>query len=519
MLLPDHDRPDHGESGSGPSDQARFLEAILSHSTDMIVVSDQVGIVRWASQSVTATLGYPAADLIGRNVLEFVHPQEAARTADSLMTTTQHKGVAEPVEVRFKTVGGEWLVCEVVGSNRLDHPDIRGMVWNGRDVTQRLAIQREFRNLFEKNPIATFLSRSDAPGVIANDAFVELTGYSREELLSIDPTKLLAEPDRYLKTQRRVMARQDHGNTLRGDAFFLRKDGTRFIAAVSASTTRDRSGRRAFITTVHDVTEWREAVQQNADSEARIATAEAERSRAELEARLEQAMRLESVGRLAAGLAHDFNNLVGVIQNYALVLGRNPGLDDVAKSDVQAIVTAAESAARLANSLLQFGSVSQEPARRIDLREVVTDLLPLLNSTLLPTQSLVTTMSDQPLQLEMNRGQAEQLVMNLVLNARDASRNDGIIELDLQLDVSSYRGPGGGAVVSLGIHDYGSGMTDDVRKRAFDPFFTTKPTGMGTGLGLAVVHGIVKNCSGDITLESKPGRGTTVCVRIPTAVG
>ena len=204
-----------------------------------------------------------------------------------------------------------------------------------------------------------------------------------------------------------------------------------------------------------------------------------ERRRREEE--LTAAQRLESIGQLAGGVAHDFNNLLGIIQGYAELLELE--VPESSQPDVQEIRRAAERAADLTRQLLLFGRRETPEAGVVDANDVVAVV-------------------------RMPPGQLEQILVNLVVNARDAMTGGGRLTVSTEVD---------GQRVSLRVTDTGTGMSDDVAARAFDPFFTTKEQGRGTGLGLATVYGIVQGAGGRVWIETVPGYGTTVEIDLPLA--
>ena len=235
----------------------------------------------------------------------------------------------------------------------------------------------------------------------------------------------------------------------------------------------------------------------------------AERERAELEARLHQTQRLETVGQLAGGVAHDFNNLLSVIQGYADYVDGEVADRPGAVAGIAEIRRAADRAASLTRQLLTFGRRDVAHPERVDLRSVVRDVRGLLGRTLDEQVELRLELPDEPACVEIDVHQFEQVLLNLSVNARDAMPDGGRLTLALR-----RRDDG---CVELTAADSGTGMTDEVRARAFDPFFTTKPSGQGTGLGLATVYGIVSQAGGEVRLESEPGKGTRVVVELPGA--
>ena len=160
--------------GTAPFVDFSYLAALLDESVGMVVVTDAQGEVRWANALVAVFTGVALAELMGRNILEFVHPDEVERLGESMQTTASRLGSADPIEARVRAASGVWTTCEVIANNRLDDDIVRGVVWHARDVTARLALQRRFRRLFENNPLPSALVRAGAIGVFGNEAFAEL---------------------------------------------------------------------------------------------------------------------------------------------------------------------------------------------------------------------------------------------------------------------------------------------------------------------------------------------------------
>jgi PAS domain S-box-containing protein len=249
-----------------------------------------------------------------------------------------------------------------------------------------------------------------------------------------------------------------------------------------------------------------------------------ERKEAQAEARalarqLQAVQRLDSLGRLAGGVAHDFNNLLSAILNYVqfareavveLTVPREerPRVAAIV-SDLDQIGRAGERAAGLTRQLLVFGRRDTTRPSVLDLNVAVRDVESLLRRTLGEHIDLRTELTDRPLPVRIDPAQLEQIVVNLAINARDAMPDGGTLTIDTVAD--------GGSEVRLRVSDTGVGMDADVRERAFEPFFTTKPKGSGTGLGLATAYGVITRAGGEISLDSEPGRGTSVEIVLPAA--
>jgi signal transduction histidine kinase len=250
----------------------------------------------------------------------------------------------------------------------------------------------------------------------------------------------------------------------------------------------------------------------------------AQRQRQELEARLQRAQRLESVGQLAGGVAHDFNNMLAAILNYTAILRDDLEPAAPAQEDLAEIEGAARRGARLVQQLLLFSQGKLTTPEVVDLNGVVRRLDRLLQRTLGEQVRLEYELDPALQPVEADVTNVEQVLVNLVVNARDALGADGgtvtVRTTNDELapaaatDLDAVAGP----YVRLSVSDDGCGMDARTRERALEPFFTTKPVGEGTGLGLATVHGIVSQAGGCLDLDSAPGDGTTVIVRLPPAI-
>ena len=249
----------------------------------------------------------------------------------------------------------------------------------------------------------------------------------------------------------------------------------------------------------------------------------AEHDRQTLQEASQQAQRLQSLGQLAGGIAHDFNNLLAVISNYAAFVAEethdNPGV----QADVERIRNAARGAAGLISQLLTFARRDTLQPQILDLNTVVTDVQNLLLRSLGEHVELLVLAGEDLPAVEADRGQLEQVIVNLAINARDAMPDGGTLviqtrQVDLHTGQPHLRPPPrAGPHLELSVSDTGTGMTPEVAARMFDPFFTTKPTGRGTGLGLATVYGIVADAGGSLNVYSEPGIGTTIRIYLPKA--
>jgi nitrogen-specific signal transduction histidine kinase len=234
-----------------------------------------------------------------------------------------------------------------------------------------------------------------------------------------------------------------------------------------------------------------------------------------------QAQKMEAVGKLAGGIAHDFNNLLTAIKGYTDLLLRRFNDGDPSHGDLMEIKKASEQAARLTRQLLAFSRKQVLQPRVINLNEVIVKMQEMLQRLIGEHIELVAKLQDELHPVKADPGQIEQVILNLVVNARDAMSDGGTLTLET-FDIEVGQNPSGrklavnaGDYVALSVCDTGSGMDGETRRRLFEPFFTTKDTGKGTGLGLATVYGIIRQSNGTILVDSEPGQGTTFTIYLP----
>jgi PAS domain S-box-containing protein len=349
-----------------------------------------------------------------------------------------------------------------------------------------------------------------------------LFGYDRAEMLGQSVELLLPGAFRLFARGERSVSRRVRDPVCVGSALAgRRKDGSEFPAEASFGAVRGGEV-TVVVATVRDVTD-----RYIAGMESDLVKAHAERE--ELEARLEQAQRLESLGQLAGGVAHDFNNLLAVIVNYAAFVAEEIELAAVADPDrwhsvardVQQIQRATDRGIALTHQLLAFGRREVVRPKVLSLNTVVRDVEQLLRRSLGEHVRLVTSLAPGLWPVIADPGQMEQVLVNLAVNARDAMPSGGILTVDTANVVLVERVEGArpsllpGRYVRTRVQDTGMGMPKDVAAHAFEPFFTTKPKGEGTGLGLATVYGIVKQAGGDVRIHSEQGVGSTFHVLLP----
>ncbi len=367
------------------------------------------------------------------------------------------------------------------------------------DRRQRLASEVRFRAVFDNAPLGIVVSDGDGRTLRANQVFLDLIGYTAEELQSMrfdeitHPDDLTREMPLYLET----IAGQRDG--YRMEKRYLRKGGREVWVAITISIVRDVTGVPAFfIVLVEDIGERRRLQEQ-----------------------VLQAQKMDGVGRLAGGVAHDFNNLLTAILGYAELLRDELGPGHPAATCVDEIAKAGGRAATLTSQLLAFARRQVIEPRVLDLNAVVGDAERLLRRLVGEDVEIVTALAADLGAIRADATQVHQVLINLVVNARDAMPSGGrlIVETSnatLDEDYARDRvNVAPGDYVMLAVSDTGVGMSAEVRSHLFEPFFTTKEPGRGTGLGLATCHGILAQSRGHIAVYSEEGAGTTVRVYFP----
>ncbi len=383
--------------------------------------------------------------------------------------------------------------------------------------------EQRFRRMFDAAPDAMIAVAADGSIVMANAQAVQLFGYPAGQLIGQPVEMLVPEEGRAEMTAGRAAYFADPQSLAVDAALRMsgqRRDGRRFPAEITLNNLPLDNG--ILVTAaIRDVTE---RLALEAERERLRGIAERER----MERRLQQSQRLESLGQLVGGVAHDFNNLLNVIQGYtdftAEEIGRrvqaDPQLAPVLE-DIGQVQAAAQQAARLTSQLLTFARHDARSPEVIDLNEAVRGAGQLLRRTLGEHIDLVIDAEPALWRVKADRGQIEQVLVNLAVNARDAMPGGGRLTIDTgnaEVDESyAFSRPElvPGMYVRLRVSDTGTGMDRATAERVFEPFFSTKPKGRGTGLGLATVYGVVTSAGGSIEIYSEPGMGTTVSVLLP----
>ena len=502
-------------------DSESSLAITLQSIGDAVIATDLQGRITRMNPTAEQLTGWPLKDAAGRPLPEVFRIVQAD-TREPLVDPVQRVlesglvvGLANHTALLARG-GAEHQIADSAAPIRDDAGRTVGVVLVFSDVSERYRAEQALR------ASAEVLSRRDralamiSQGVMMTDTqarityvnpgFERMTGYSQAEVLG-RTSRFLQGPGTSAQTLAEMNRALRAGEGFHGDILNQRKDGTPLWLALDISPLRDEQGvLSGFVGAQRDITE----------------RVQAETARRALESQLREAQKIESIGTLAGGIAHDFNNILGAILGN-LALARD-ALDSShpAQHSLQQIQRASLRARDLVQQILAFSRRQTQALAVQPLNPILQETQALLRSALPAMVELRVQMPATPLHVDTDATQMQQVLMNLCTNAWHAlAGSSGRIEVGLDeqaLDAAAAAALGGlaaGRYAHVWVRDTGTGMDEATRARMFEPFFTTKAVGEGTGLGLSVVHGIVKLQHGGLGVSSEPGKGTTVDLYFP----
>jgi PAS domain S-box-containing protein len=416
-----------------------------------------------------------------------------------------------PLKVNNHTFGA--LVVQTYSKNiRYGERDKEILTFVARQLASAVEIKRNeqalrrsearYRSLVQSSVYGIYRSSLEGRFLDVNPALITMLGYgSAEEVLALDPEK-----DVFARAEEHTRLIEEFRRTGRLDGIevgWKRNDGGAITVRISGRAV------------------------SSADEPADVVEAIAEdvTDRRLLEDQFRQAQKMEAVGRLAGGVAHDFNNLLMVISGYAEVMLAGMEPDHALREKALAIQQASDRATTLTRQLLAFSRKQLLELKVVDVNAIVSDMERLLRPLIGENVEFITSLTPEAVHTRADSGQLEQVLMNLVVNAKDAMPSGGTLTLQTEkivVDESHRRGPTfirPGHYILLSVSDTGMGMDKETQSRIFEPFFTTKEKGKGTGLGLSTVYGIVKQSGGYVMVQSEEKRGTTFHIYLPRVEG
>ncbi|MBP0595408.1 PAS domain S-box protein [Paraburkholderia sp. LEh10] len=459
--------------------------------------------------------GFTGEEVIGRTFDMFRTQEEREKgSAAATLEIARRNGRSESEGWRVRKDGSRFWANVIMTVLTDDEGRVLGYGKIVRDMTDKrtaheavVESERRFRMLV--NGVTDYAIFMLSPGGIItnwNAGAHRIKGYRAEEIIGSHFSRFYTPEDAAAGLPQRGLSIAAQEGRFEAEGWRVRKDGRRFWAHVVLDAIRDEDGALAgFAKITRDITERMEATRQL--DEARKA--------------LFQAQKMEAVGKMTGGVAHDFNNVLQILRGNLELLDNRHHRDPWTRERVNKAVDAVDRGSKLASQLLAFGR--QQPLKPdvINLAAALRDMDDLLRRALDETIRVQTVVADGLWNTLVDIHQLENVILNLAINARDAMPEGGKLTLELSnamLDdeyIATAPDVAPGQYVLLAVIDTGTGMSQDVVERAFDPFFTTKPEGQGTGLGLSMAYGFVKQSGGHIQLDSEPGRGTTVKIYLP----
>ena len=493
----------------GAAENERLLSAIVQSSDDAIIAKDLAGVILAWNSGAERTYGYSAAEAIGRNISLLQSPDIPDELPVIMGKIMAGESLDHYVTERLTKDGQRIFVSLSISPLRDRTGAIVGAATIARDITEMRRAQVELAN--QTQLLEAFFENSMTCNVILDRAFNFIrvnSAYARSDNRRVEdfPGRNhfeLYPSDAKALFEEVVAAKQPLEVEARSFAYPDDPARSQTYWDWSLVPTLNEAGEvDKLIFILRDVTEHIKSKSE----------------REHLQAQLFQAQKMEAVGQLAGGVAHDFNNILTAIIGFSTLMEMKMAPDDPQRTSVNQILAAADRAAELTRSLLAFSRkqiINPQPA---DLNQIVQQTGRFLQRIIGEDIELRMTFNEEHLPVNVDSVQIEQVLMNLATNARDVMPGGGLLSIGTELveigdtfiRAHGFGIPGEYALIT--VTDTGSGMDEEVRKRIFEPFFTTKEVGRGTGLGLSIVYGIIKQHNGFINVYSEPGQGTTFTI-------
>ncbi len=504
--------------------EARF-RAVVNNSPDGILFLDAHKNVVYQRSSPRRSHHTIEIDLADHLERQQIHPDDQDIVCRTLDQVFQHPETIHTIEYRVRYSDHQWQWINVSAQNLLNNPDVQAIIVTIRNITEhkhaedRLREREQiYRQSIEIAGAVPYLyiygpSHNENHFEFMGEGIRKITGYSPEEITpthweSITEKRyLLGDLAAYSWEEATRRVRAGLNSTWNCEYCIRARDGSLHWIYGSSVELHDQHGASyGSIGILQDITEHKHA----------------EETRQKLEAQLVQSQKMEAIGHLAGGIAHDFNNLLVPIIGYTDMVLMTLSPDDERHEDLRHVRESADRAANLTRQILAFSRKQAMQMRSIDLNELVRDFQDMIRRLIGEQIELYVMLPPGLALIDADTGQIEQVLLNLVINARDAMPHGGIltIEIDIINLEATHMAHGGehlvpGAYVQLKVNDTGHGIHPDALPHIFEPFFTTKERGKGTGLGLATAYGIIKQHGGSITVSSMPGNGTTFALYLP----
>ncbi len=493
--------------------QSRRLAAIVESSDDIIISKTLDGIITSWNTGAENIYGYNESEMIGKPISILLPPERSDETANILEQIKTGLRLVHYETVRQRKDGRRIDVSLTVSPIKDKEGKIIAASTIGRDITEHKRAElllrqseEKFKTAFLTSPDSININRlEDGMYISINQGFTRTTGYTEEDVLGKTSLELNIW-DNAEDRKKLVEGLREHGRMENLEAVFRKKDGTTLLGLMSAAIIQV-DGVPYNLSITRDITELRLA----------------EAKKMDLERRLLQAQKLESIGTLAGGIAHDFNNVLGGIMGYTEMSLRCTEKDSKLEKNLFKILKATDRAKHLIEQILTFSRKTTPQKSIISVRPIIKEALDLLRASIPSSVIIESDLDKNTKPVLADPTKIHEVLLNLATNAVHAMNRKGMMTIRLYaacLDrvVIGHAGeiaPGEYTVIE--VADTGCGMEATTLSRAFEPFFTTKAVGEGTGMGLSVVLGVLQSLGGDIQVESKVGKGTTFRLYLPVA--
>jgi len=488
-------------------EQLRKLSRAVEQSYAAIVITNRKGEIDYVNPRFEVLTGYTLEEVRGKNP-RILRSGEIPDAEFTRLWRTITRGEIWRGEFHNRKKDGTFFWESACVSPVLDEAGrITHFLAVKEDITERKQTEvalKLFRALIERSGDAIYVVDPETGKFLdVNARAFKSLGYTRDELLGMRVFDVAMGVDRELFDNTGAKTRDGKQATL--EVMHRRKDGTTFPVEVSVSHVR--LDRDYLVGNVRDISERNQRIAEQR----------------QLEEQLRQSQKMEGIGQLAGGVAHDFNNILGAMMLQTELAEITADVPEGVKEDLRQIRGAVERAANLTRQLLLFSRKQVMQPRNLDLNEAVTSLAKMLRRIIGEDIRLVLNLDPRPMMTRADPGMIDQMLMNLTVNARDAMPEGGRITIEtgeatVDEEVARQHADAiPGNYVSMVVRDTGTGIPPETMSRIFEPFFTTKEAGKGTGLGLATVFGIVKQHHGWITVESEPGQGTSFSIYLPAS--
>lgn len=477
------------------------FRTLIENSSDIITILNAKGKILFESPSIERMLGYESEELVGRNVFDLVHPNDLQEVLAAFTGELNQSSPQTPIEYRFRHRDGSWRFLESICKNLLNDPHVGGIVINSREITERKRAEERIHEqaaLLDKATDAIMALNLEGEISFWNSGAERLYGWRNDEVVNKAHESCLYSKENAPAVN--ALSRTLRDGAWKGELAQITRDGAEILVESRWTLVHDRDNDpRAILIINTDITEKKK-----------------------LEAHVLRAQRMESIGTLAGGIAHDLNNVLTPILMSIRVLREDlPGGGP--RSLLDTLEASAQRGANIVQQVLSFARGSEGERALFQIRHPLSEVIKIARETFPPS---IVIQSEIPKDLWLIHGEAtqvHQVLMNLLVNARDAMPHGGKIKVEaanLVIDESYARmqpDAQPGRYVAFTVSDTGTGIPPALVSRIFEPFFTTKPHGKGTGLGLSTALGIVRSHGGFINVYSEIGKGSSFKVHYPAA--